>query len=131
MAQGRLVEINRERNRLVNLYQKNSIPEKDLDENPRIFGDNVDMGAYEFQGVIYVDDDGGADYTSIQDAIDAASSGYTIYVYSGFYNEVVYIDKSINLIGQNKTNTIILRISFIIPSSLRFSILFLKNLLQV
>jgi len=32
---------------------------------------------------IYVDDDGGADYTSIQDAIDAASEGDTVYVYSG------------------------------------------------
>jgi hypothetical protein len=29
---------------------------------------------------IYVDDDGGADYTNIQDAIDNASEGDTIFV---------------------------------------------------
>ena len=34
---------------------------------------------------IYVDNDGGADYTSIQDAVDAASDRDTIYVYSGTY----------------------------------------------
>ena len=34
---------------------------------------------------IYVDDDGGADYTTIQAAIDAANSGDTVYVYSGIY----------------------------------------------
>ncbi|AKB34216.1 cell surface protein [Methanosarcina siciliae HI350] len=33
----------------------------------------------------YVDDDGGADFTSISDALNAASSGDTIYVYNGTY----------------------------------------------
>jgi parallel beta-helix repeat protein len=36
--------------------------------------------------VIYVDDDGDGDYTCIQDAIDNASDGDIIYVYSGTYN---------------------------------------------
>jgi parallel beta-helix repeat protein len=56
---------------------------------------------------IYVDDDGGADYTSIQDAIDAANSGDTIYVYSGTYYENVVVDKTIDLIGEDRETTII------------------------
>jgi len=56
---------------------------------------------------IYVDDDGGADYTSIQDAIDNANSGDTIYVYSGTYHENITIDKQIILKGEDKLNSFI------------------------
>ena len=56
---------------------------------------------------IYVDDDGGADYTNIQDAIDAASDGDTIFIYDGTYIENIVIDKSINLIGEDKHTVII------------------------
>jgi len=56
---------------------------------------------------IYVDDDGGHDYTSIQDAIDSASSDDTIYVYSGTYYENLVIDTKITLQGENNDNTII------------------------
>jgi len=54
---------------------------------------------------LYVDDDGTADYTSIQDAIDAASSGDTIYVYDGVYyeTETILINKAINLISSSNT----------------------------
>ena len=55
----------------------------------------------------YVDDSGGKDFTKIQDAIDFANSGDTIYVCYGTYQETVIIDKSIKLIGENKENTII------------------------
>jgi len=56
---------------------------------------------------IYVDDDGGADYTRIQDAIDNASNGDTIYVYNGTYFERIKISKTLTLIGENKNSTII------------------------
>lgn len=55
----------------------------------------------------YVDDDGGKDFTNIQDAIDAATNGDTVFVYSGIYNENLVINKSISLIGENKDSTII------------------------
>ena len=55
----------------------------------------------------YVDDDGGADYTKIQDAINAASDGDTVFVYSGFYEEYLYVDKSVSLEGENRQTTII------------------------
>jgi parallel beta-helix repeat protein len=47
----------------------------------------------------YVDDDGGADFTRIQDAINNASIGDTILVYSGVYYEHVAVDKSVTLKG--------------------------------
>lgn len=56
---------------------------------------------------IYVDDDGTADYTSIQEAIDAANPGDIVYVYNGMYNENITITKTISLIGEDKSNTII------------------------
>ena len=47
---------------------------------------------------ITVDDSGGADYLTIQEAVNAANPGDTIYVYNGTYNEDIYIDKTITLI---------------------------------
>ena len=56
----------------------------------------------------YVDDGGGADFTKIQDAINVSSDGDTVFVYSGIYYEHnVSVDKSINLIGEDKNSTII------------------------
>ena len=59
------------------------------------------------KNTIYVDDDGGADYTKIQDAINNANSGDTIFVYSGIYYENIWVDKNINLVGEDRDNTII------------------------
>jgi hypothetical protein len=42
------------------------------------------------------------DYTTIQEAIDAASDGDTVFVSDGNYNEYIYINKSINLSGQSR-----------------------------
>jgi len=54
-----------------------------------------------------VDDDGLADFTKIQDAINAASSGDTVYVYNGTYYENIVVNKSLSLVGENKFNTTI------------------------
>jgi parallel beta-helix repeat protein len=63
---------------------------------------------------IYVDDIPGEgpnnppeDFTNIQDAIDAADNGDIIFVYSGNYSSEVLIKKSINLIGENREETIL------------------------
>jgi parallel beta-helix repeat protein len=47
------------------------------------------------------------DYPTLQEAIDNAKNGDTIQVRAGLYRERIIIDKSINLIGENKFNTII------------------------
>ena len=60
-----------------------------------------------FSDTIYVDDNNEADYRSIQDAINIANDGDTIFVYEGIYHENIIIDKSIYLTGENKNNTII------------------------
>jgi len=48
-----------------------------------------------------VDGSGEADFTGIQDAINNASDGDTILVYSGVYYENVVVDKSVTLKGIN------------------------------
>ena len=53
-----------------------------------------------------VDDDGPADFHTIQEAIDAASDGDTIFVYNGTYEPIV-VDKALSLEGENKSITII------------------------
>ena len=57
--------------------------------------------------ILYVGGSGEGNYSSIEDAINAASDGYTVYVNSGMYNENIVIDKSIDLIGKDKENTFI------------------------
>jgi parallel beta-helix repeat protein len=56
---------------------------------------------------LYVGGFGPGNYTRIQDAIDNASSEDTIFVFNGTYSENVIINKTINLIGENKNTTII------------------------
>ena len=59
---------------------------------------------------LYVGGSGPGNYSIIQNAIDDASDGDTVFVYSGTYKvrrKRIQIDKSINLIGENKETTII------------------------
>lgn len=61
----------------------------------------------QYSKILYVGGDGPGNYTLIQDAIDNASDGDTVFVYNGSYIENLIVDKSINLIGENKHTTII------------------------
>ena len=58
---------------------------------------------------LYVGGDGTGNYTKIQDAIDNASDGDTVFVYddSSPYYENIVVDKSINLVGEDKNTTTI------------------------
>lgn len=47
------------------------------------------------------------DFSTIQEAINNANEGDTIFVYSGQYSENIVIDKSLSLIGENAESTII------------------------
>lgn len=66
--------------------------------------------------IIYVDDnntegpwDGSKNhpYNHIQDAVDNAKDGETVYVFNGVYNESVVVNKTLTLMGQNRTETIV------------------------
>jgi len=54
-----------------------------------------------------VDDDGPADFSTIQAAVDAASPDDTIIVGAGTYYEEVNIDKPLTLLGEDRDTTII------------------------
>ena len=62
-----------------------------------------------FGGMLYVGGSGPGNYSTIQEAINDSSDGDTVYFYdvASPYNEIVVVDKSINLIGENKNTTII------------------------
>jgi len=54
-------------------------------------------------GTIYVP----ADYPTIQEAIDNANEGDTVFVYNRTYYERIVVNKSISLVGENRDFTII------------------------
>ena len=56
---------------------------------------------------LYVGGNGPGNFSTIQDAIDHAYTGDTIFVYQGTYKEHIAIDKQINLIGEDRETTII------------------------
>jgi parallel beta-helix repeat protein len=59
--------------------------------------------------VLYVGGDGPNNYTLIQDAVDHALDGDTVYVFSKSapYTEHVVVNRSILLVGENRTTTVI------------------------
>ena len=61
------------------------------------------------RGWLYVGGSGPGNYTRIQDAVDNASDGDTVFVYddSAPYHENVVVYKSVRLTGENKETTVI------------------------
>jgi parallel beta-helix repeat protein len=60
------------------------------------------------QGIwLYVGGSGPGNYTRIQDAIENASDGDTVFVYGGRYNEHLVISTAIDLLGESTNTTII------------------------
>jgi parallel beta-helix repeat protein len=57
--------------------------------------------------ILYVGGNGPGNYTKIQDAIENASTGDTVFVFPGTYYENLRVDVSIWLIGEEKNTTII------------------------
>ena len=67
----------------------------------------MSIGSYNGH-ILYVGGSGEGNYTSIQDAINDANDGDTIFVYSGTYHEKINTySKKICLIGENEKTTII------------------------
>jgi parallel beta-helix repeat protein len=58
-------------------------------------------------GKWFVGGSGLGNYTRIQDAIDNASNGDIVFVYSGKYNESIMINKSIVVCGEDRNTTFI------------------------
>ena len=56
---------------------------------------------------LIVQTDGGGNFTCIQDAIDEAAFGDTIYVRPGAYYENLVVNKTISLVGEDRNTTII------------------------
>jgi parallel beta-helix repeat protein len=75
------------------------------DEDNRILARNI--AAWLTPRTWIVDDDGPADFHTIQEAINAANDGDTVFVRNGTYYEHVVIDKSLTLEGENRASTII------------------------
>ncbi|MPN59540.1 hypothetical protein SDC9_207261 [bioreactor metagenome] len=51
--------------------------------------------------MLYVDDNGPADFTSIQEAVDSASPGTTIVVKNGTYTENVNVDRAVTILSES------------------------------
>jgi len=74
-----------------------------------VVGLNPVVPTFRNGNTLYVGGDGTGNYSSIQDAVDDAVDGDTVFVYSysSPYNENVVVEKSINLIGEDKDGTVI------------------------
>jgi parallel beta-helix repeat protein len=80
----------------------------DQDRYPLMCPPSSDTTNPNVQKTWTVDDDSQADFHTIQEAIDAASTGDTIYVHSGTYIENLVVHKPLSLTGENAAYTTIL-----------------------
>ncbi|OGS40413.1 MAG: hypothetical protein A3K77_02250 [Euryarchaeota archaeon RBG_13_31_8] len=83
------------------------------------FKQDVKLLVFNDGNILYVGGIGEGNYTKIQDAIDNASDGDTVFVYNGTYDEehIGITNKSINLVGENKNTTVIMNTSVWVFSS--------------
>ena len=65
--------------------------------------DSVDGSVIVYPRTITVPDD----YPTIQEAINAANQGDTVYVKAGTYYESIVLDKTLSLMGENRSTTVI------------------------
>ena len=56
---------------------------------------------------LFVGGSGPGNYTRIQDAVNDANNGDTVFVYGGEYRENIVIDKAIRLVGENKSKVLL------------------------
>ena len=59
------------------------------------------------EATLYVGGTGEGNYTTIQSAIDAANVDDTIFVYNGTYFEMIFVTKSLQLLGEHMNTTVI------------------------
>jgi len=71
-----------------------------------ILSNEISTGTFD-GNTLYVGGTSPGNYSRIQDAIDNASDGDMVFVYSGTYFENVIVDKSIVLVGKDRNSTII------------------------
>jgi parallel beta-helix repeat protein len=76
-----------------------------------------------------VDDDGMADFSTIQGAINAAADGDVVFVHNGTYSENVVLNKSLSLIGENRNSAVVQSVGGLSNSvNVNASDVFLANL---
>ncbi len=63
------------------------------------------------EGYLIVDKNGDGNFKTIQEAVNHAQSGSTVYVKKGVYSEIIVIKKQISLVGEDKDSTLISPIS--------------------
>jgi hypothetical protein len=54
---------------------------------------------------LFVGGAGDGNYTTIQEAINEAQVGDTVFVFSGTYEDDIEIDKTINVVGESRDST--------------------------
>ena len=63
------------------------------------------------EGYIIVDKNGEGNFKTIQEAVNHAQPGSTVYVKKGVYSEIIVIKNQISLVGEDKDSTLITPIS--------------------
>ena len=69
--------------------------------------DDYEESEISLVNTLYVGGNGPNNFSKIQAAINSANDGDIVFVYNGFYEERIIVDKSLYLIGQNPLSTII------------------------